>query len=374
MSHSTVLKLLLVAITSLSLIACGGSSESAPTYIPKTNYGPELEKLLGGEYYSFDFDQSSVASSNSQYKTINSLMQHRYVMRDNKLEMSLWFYSEAGWVQYESYPAFEGLRGRSFGANYPAQKKMMVMTEDGWKDPLELECALSYLNERINIDCTILKGYWDRVIRFNSPKLNLVSDELWRLAVLPSNNSELNEIKNKIEGVFPEDSHLIGLDGNYEMKKLVSYSCRENEQNAELIECPSSFDSESFAELTRTKERFPFKTRRVLGYGSDYRGEAELAGDLVNDESGDILMYPVEWTDNVEHGQIVGQWKKEHAYGMDIIVFPVGSNIDAITEYNNKIIIVSYEAQARPFSLYLYEKNAALEMNKGIEFIVPLEY
>lgn len=373
MSHSTVLKLLLVAITSLSLIACGGSSESAPTYIPKTNYGPELEKLLGGEYYSFYFNRSTVTSVDSRYSTIESLMQHRYVMRDNKLEMTLWFYSEAGWVQYESYPVFEGLLGRSFGANYPAQKKMMVMTEDGWKNPLELECALSYLNERINIDCTILKGYWDRVIHFNSPKLDLVSDELWRVAHLPLDNIELNEKKNQIQGVFPENSHLMSLEGKYKMTKLVRYLCHENEQDNELIECPSFLDSKSFAELTSTKERFPFKTRDVQGYG-DYRGEAELAGDLVNDESGDILMYPVEWTDNVESGQVVGQWKRERAYGMDIIVFPVGSSVGAITEYNDKIINVSYEERDSSFSLYLYEKNAALEMNKGIEFIVPLKY
>lgn len=373
MFRSTVLKLLLMTMTSLSLIACGGSSGSAPADASKPSYGPELEKLLGGEYYSFHFNKSSVTSTNSRYSTIDSLMQHRYVMQDNKLEMSLWFYSEAGWVEYKNYPVYEGLRGVYFGANYPAQKKMMVMTEGGWKNPLELECALSYLNERIDIDCTIFKGYWDQVIHFNTPKLNLVSDELWREALLPSNNSELNEIKNKIEGVFPEDSHRISLEGNYEMKKLVSYSCRENEQNAELIECPSLLNSGSFSELTTTKERFPFRTRDVRGY-SDYRGEAELAGDLVNDESGDILMYPVEWPDNVVHGQIVGQWKKKHAYGMDIIVFPVGSNIDAITEYNNKIINVSYEEEAQRFSLSLYEKNVALEMNKGIEFIVPLKY
>lgn len=331
----------------------------------KPNYGPELEKLLGGEYYSFYFNKSGAISANSRYTTIDSLRQHRYMMRDNKLEMPLWFYSETGWAQYENYPVYEGLLGSYFGANYPAQQKMMVMTADGWKNPLDLECSLSYLNERIDIDCTILKGYFDEVIRFNEPKLNLVSDELWRQAFLPSNNSELNEIKNKIKGVFPENSHLIGLSGYYEIKKMVSYSCHENEQDAELIECPSLLKSESFSELTKTKARFPFRTRIVNGYG-DYRGEAELAGDLVNDESGDILMYPIEWPDNAVPGQAVGQWKKEHAYGMDIIVFPVGSSVKAITEYNNKIIAVSYEERAQQFSLSLYEKNAALEMNKVI--------
>ena len=74
--------------------------------------------------------------------------------------------------------------------------------DSGWlKNPLDLECSLSYLNERIDIDCTILKGYFDEVIRFNEPKLNLVSDELWRQAFLPSNNSELNEIKIKSKGI-----------------------------------------------------------------------------------------------------------------------------------------------------------------------------
>src|SRR5690554_1699194 len=371
MSHSTVLKLLLVAITSLSLIACGGSSESAPTYIPKTNYGPELEKLLGGEYYSFYFNRSTVTSVDSRYSTIESLMQHRYVMRDNKLEMTLWFYSEAGWVQYESYPIFEGLLGVSFGADHSAQPKMMVMTNDGWKNPLDLECALSYLNERIDIDCTILKGYWDRVIHFNSPKLDLVSVELWREAHLPLDIIELNEKKNQIQGVFRENSHLMSLEGKYKLTKLVSYFCHENEQDNELIECPSFLDSGSFSELRSTEERFRFQISHAKG---DCRGEAKLAGDLVNDKSGDILMYSKEWTDNVESGQVVGQWKREHAYGMDIIVFPVGSSVGAITEYNDKIINVSYEERDSSFSLYLYEKNAALEMNKGIEFIVPLEY
>ena len=91
----------------------------------------------------------------------------------------------------KNYPVYEGLLGKLFWCKLSSKQKMMVMTADGWKNPLDLECSLSYLNERIDIDCTILKGYFDEVIRFNEPKLNLVSDELWRQAFYPSNNSEL---------------------------------------------------------------------------------------------------------------------------------------------------------------------------------------
>ena len=48
MSRSTVLKLLLISMTSLSLIACGGSVNLLQWIPRKPNYGPELEKLLGG--------------------------------------------------------------------------------------------------------------------------------------------------------------------------------------------------------------------------------------------------------------------------------------------------------------------------------------
>ena len=43
---------------------------------------------------------------------------------------------------------------------------------------------------------------------------------------------------------------------------------------------------------------------------------------------------------------------------MDIIVFPVGSSVKVITEYNNKIIAVSYEEGPSNF-LYLYMKKCS---------------